>query len=199
MNSRICRALLLVPVLSLGGNGLVLRAWAQENAAPENAAPENAAQASPATQPAVKVPGSIPGQEGDDLVEPLVPAKPRTAAEQARVDALAWFGTARVLQGRGDLQGAFDAYRKSVEQDPNIIAVYRQLIPLALHLNQPEVALQAVQRASELAPNDYEWLVQLAELQIRSENLGGAINSLEKATRLPSLDPKSTAFIVLTS
>jgi tetratricopeptide (TPR) repeat protein len=197
MNSRICRALLLVPVLSLGGNGLVLRAWAQENAAPENAAPENAAQASPATQPAVKVPGSIPGQEGDDLVEPLVPAKPRTAAEQARVDALAWFGTARVLQGRGDLQGAFDAYRKSVEQDPNIIAVYRQLIPLALHLNQPEVALQAVQRASELAPNDYEWLVQLAELQIRSENLGGAINSLEKATRLPSLDPKSTAFIVL--
>ena len=167
------------------GGSAVVEAQAQQNA-------PAAGEAKPAVTP-----GSIRGQELEDVVEPLAPARPRTPAEQARVEALAWFGTARVLQGRGDLAGALDAYLKSIEKDPNVLAVYRQVIPLALHLNKAEIALQSVQKASELAPNDFEWLVQLAELQIRTENLAGAIDSLERATRLPSLDPKSTAFIVL--
>jgi tetratricopeptide (TPR) repeat protein len=186
VRNRVCFGIWLVAVWAgLMGRSAVVEAQSPAN--PPGGVPE---------KPAV-VPGSIRGQDLEDVIEPLAPARPRTPAEQARVEALAWFGTARVLQGRGDLPGALDAYLKSIEKDPQVLAVYRQVIPLALHLNKPEVALESVQKASELAPNDYEWLVQLAELQIRSENLGGAINSLEKATRLPSLDAKSTAFIVL--
>jgi tetratricopeptide (TPR) repeat protein len=186
VRNRVCVGISLVVLWA----GLIGHAAVVEAQAPAN--PPAGGEGKPAVTP-----GSIRGQELEDVVEPLAPARPRTAAEQARVEALAWFGTARVLQGRADLPGALDAYLKSIEKDPNILAVYRQVIPLALHLNKPDVALQSVQKASELAPDDFEWLVQLAELQIRTENLGGAINSLEKATRLPSLDPKSTAFIVL--
>ncbi|MCY2968061.1 MAG: hypothetical protein NT069_31265 [Planctomycetota bacterium] len=128
------------------------------------------APAPPAAKPTA---GSVPGQESEDRVEPLNPVRPRTAAESARVDALSWFATGRVLQGRGELQGAFNAYKRAVEKDPSVLAIYRQLIPLALHLNQLEDSIRWVQKASQLAPNDFEWLVQLAELQVRSEDLGG--------------------------
>lgn len=141
--------------------------------------------------------GSIPGQEGEDIVQPLVPAKARTAKEQARVDALSWFATARILQGRGDLQGAYKSYKKALESDPEVLSIYRQVIPLALHLNQGADAYKWVQKATQLAPNDFEWWVQLAELQIRTDDLDGAIFSLEKAVSLPSMDPKSTPAIVL--
>lgn len=139
----------------------------------------------------------LPGQEFEDSIEPLTPARSRTAAEQARVDALSWFGAGRVMQARGELQGAYRAYRKAIERDPAALAVYRQAIPLALHLNQVEDAVGWVKKAVELAPEDYQWLVQLAELQIRSEDLNGAIDSLEHATSLPSMDHKSTPYIVL--
>ena len=187
VRNRVCFGICLAVLWA----GLISASAVVQAQAPANP-PPGGAEGKPSV-----VPGSIRGQDLEDVIEPLTPARPRTPAEQARVDALAWFGTGRVLQGRGDLSGAFDAYVKSIEKDPNVLAVYRQVIPLALHLNKPEVALRSVEKATELAPNDYEWLVQLAELQVRTENLGGAINSLEKATRLPSLDPKSTAFIVL--
>lgn len=149
--------------------------------------------ATPAAPPAVK----IPGQELEDPIESLQPAEPRTAADAARVDALGWFATGRIFLGRGDLPAAYRSFQRAVEKDDGILAVYRQLIPLALQLNQADQAVKWVQRASELAPDDFEWLVQLAELQIRSENVGGAIQSLERATTLKTLDPKSTPYVVL--
>ncbi|MFM8220689.1 MAG: tetratricopeptide repeat protein, partial [Planctomycetaceae bacterium] len=139
-------------------------------------------QEAPPAGPAVTPPVRIPGQELEDPIERLQPAEPRTAADAARIDALGWFATGRIFLGRGDLPAAYRSFQRAVEKDDGILAVYRQLIPLALQLNQADQAVKWVQRASELAPDDFEWLVQLTELQIRSENVVGAIQSLERAT-----------------
>jgi len=176
--------LLVCGVLFAGG---VTQVTAQE---------ANPAQANPPAAPqSSSLP--LPGQELEDAVEGLQPARPRTAADAARIDALGWFATGRIFLARGDLPAAYRSFQRAVEKDDGILALYRQLIPLALQLNQADQAVKWVQRASELAPEDFEWLVQLAELQIRSENVGGAIQSLERATTLKSLDPKSTPFVVL--
>src|SRR4051812_34590741 len=56
-------------------------------------------------------------QELEDPVEVLVPKKAPEASEEARLDAMAWFASGRILQHRGNYEGAFNAYRKAVERD----------------------------------------------------------------------------------
>src|SRR5215471_15632942 len=45
---------------------------------------------------------SLQFQELEDPIEPLTPRQPRTVSEENRLDALAWFGTGRIRQHRGD-------------------------------------------------------------------------------------------------
>ena len=83
----------------------------------------------PSDKPAGEVPQPtgkvLQFQEFDNPVQRLQPVKSRDAGEEARLEAMAWFGSGRVLQDRGDLNGALRAYRKAIARDPNAIAVYR--------------------------------------------------------------------------
>jgi tetratricopeptide (TPR) repeat protein len=134
-------------------------------------------------------------QELEDPLEVLVPKQPPTAADEARRDALAWFATGRILQHRGNLEGAFNAYRKAVERDPSAAPVYRELIPLALELRRVEDAVKWSTRAVELNPGDMRLLDLATALHIRREDVSGAIRVLETAAKAEGLDRHSSQYV----
>lgn len=137
----------------------------------------------------------LPDDEG--LPPKLEPVRPRTGAEEARLDAMAWFGTGRMLQQRGDLPGALRAYRKALERDPTASAVYRAAIPLAVQLNQFDEAAKWAARAVELMPDDYDMLLKAAALLLQQQDLPGAIHVLEQAVQAPGLDRQSAQYVKL--
>ncbi|MFN0054375.1 MAG: tetratricopeptide repeat protein [Planctomycetales bacterium] len=134
-------------------------------------------------------------QELDDPLPRLKSSRPRVPGDEARLDALAWFGSARVLQARNDLSGALRAYKKAIDSDPTALFVYRLAIPLAVELRQIELAAAWAAKAVELDPNDHQLLMQAAQLLISREDLPGAIALLEQAAKSPQLD-KQTPFYV---
>jgi tetratricopeptide (TPR) repeat protein len=134
-------------------------------------------------------------QELEDPVEELVPKQARTASEEDRQDALAWFATGRILQHRGNFEGAFNAYRKAVERDPSAAPVYRELIPLALELRRTKDAVKWATRAVELNPGDMRLLDLATALHIRGEDLGGAIRVLEAASKASGIDKHSSQYV----
>jgi len=144
-------------------------------------------------------PATAPGrqfQELEDPVEPLVPRDPRGKSDEARVDALALFARGRILQDRGNLQGALAAYQQAIERDPTALPVYRVLIPLAIDLNRIDDAVKWATKATELDPADEQFLSQAAGLLIKHrEDIAGAIRVLDRASRVPSLDKLSPQYV----
>lgn len=175
-----------------GLSGLALVAGVFE----PGALPPLAAAEPPAQEAAAKpAPGSLQIQELEDPVEPLVPRQPRTSEESARVDALAWFATGRILQHRGKFPAALEAYEKAVERDPTALGVYRALIPLAIDLRRNDDAVKWALKATELSPGDQQFLMQAAALLINREDVSGAIRVLERASKAPDIDKHSAQYV----
>lgn len=142
-------------------------------------------------------PGAIQFQEFDDPIEPLVPLKSRTAAEQARVEARAWFATGRILQQSQDPQGALAAYKKAIEHDPRAVVVYKTLVPLAFSLNLNDDAIKWAMKAVELDPQDVDLLRRLGLHQATHGDLASGIRLLEQAARSPNMKKDSLAYLEL--
>jgi tetratricopeptide (TPR) repeat protein len=142
-------------------------------------------------------PVNLPRQPGDDVLRPLVPAKPRTAGEQSRLDALAWYMTGQLREQRNDFTGALDAYKKAVELDPEAVDVYRALVPLAFSLNQDEDAVRYGLKAVELDPDDYELLRRIGIHLATEREIERALKLLEMAVQSKSLEHNSSAFVML--
>lgn len=136
-------------------------------------------------------------QIADDVLTPLDPIQPQTAAEQAHIDALAWYMTGRLKLARNDFQGAFEAYRKAVGVDPTAIEVYRELIPLAFQLKKTEEAVKFSFEAVELDPSDYRLLRNLARHMARVGKLPQSVELLHKAIQSEKLDKNSSAYVML--
>jgi tetratricopeptide (TPR) repeat protein len=136
-------------------------------------------------------------QPGDDLARPLDPVEPRTAVDQNRVDAMAWFMTGQLRERRNDFRAALDAYRKAVELDPEAIGIYRELVPLAFSLNQTDEAVKYALKAVELDPQDYELLRRLGIHMATQSKLPEAVQLLEKATQSPTLEKTSPVYVSL--
>ena len=141
--------------------------------------------------------GGLQTQPADDVATPLAPAKPRTVSEQARIDAAAHYMAGRIRESRNDFRGALEEYRKSVELDPEAIAVYRQLVPLAFRLDQTEDAVNFALKAIELDPHDFGLLRRLGVHMAGQRKLPDAIKLLEKAVESNRLEAKSTAYVTL--
>lgn len=144
----------------------------------------------------------LPQSKGDfDEPEPLPPKLepivPRTGADEARLDAMAWYGTGRMLQSRGDSAGALRSYRKALERDPTASVVYRAAIPLAVSLRELEDAAKWAARAVELLPDDFELLTQAAAALLGRDDLPGAIHVLEQAVKAKGLNKTSQQYVML--
>ena len=136
-------------------------------------------------------------QETDDPAMPLKPAKPLTAAEQMRNDAVSWFMAGRLLETRNEPRKALNAYRKAVAIDPNAIEVYRHLVPLEFRLDEVEAAVKSATKAVELDPNEYELLQMLAAQAAITGKLPDAIKYLEQAVKSPRIVKESPESVVL--
>lgn len=141
--------------------------------------------------------GEIGRQPGDDAPAPFVPARPLTEADKMRSEALAWYMTGELKQARSDFRGALEAFRKAAELDPNAVAIYRALVPLAFSLNQTEEAVKYALKAVELDPTDYRLLRRLGAHMAAQQQFPQALELLERAARSPALDKHSGAYVSL--
>ena len=99
-------------------------------------------------------------QDLDDPATPLNPKKPRSKAEQKRLDALSWYLAGRIKESRNDFKGAYEDFKKAVELDPTAIKVYRELVPLAFRLNRRDDAVKFAFKAVKLDPEDYRGVMR---------------------------------------
>ena len=133
----------------------------------------------------------------DDDVLPFVPAKPSTLKEQKRIDSAAWYMTGRMREARNDFIGAYEAYKKAMEYNPNSIEIYRVLIRLASGLDKTEEAIKYAQKAVELDPEDYELMRKLGLHMAGQGRYEEAVTFLKKASNSPSIDKKSGVYVII--
>ena len=152
---------------------------------------------SPESTPPVA--GGLRFQEGDDLVSPLRPLVPRSAAVDARNEALSLYMTGRLLDSshRNEPRKALNAYRKAVQIDPGAIQIYRELVPLEFQFDNIAAAVKYAAKAVQLDPDDVEILQLLARQAAVSGQLPEAIKHLEQAVKSPRVDKRSPEFIGL--
>lgn len=139
----------------------------------------------------------LPVQPGDDPPAVLIPAKPRTAEEQNRMEALAHYATGRMQESRGQSKEALASYLKAVELDPQAIEVYRSLVPLAMQLDQVDKAIELARKAVELDPSDFELQLQIGMQFARQQDFAAAIRYFEQALQSSKLEKTSPTAVVL--
>ena len=133
----------------------------------------------------------------DDVVLPFVPSKSRTPEELKEVDSAAWYMTGRLREARNDFIGAYEAYKKAMEYNPNSIEIYRVLIRLASGLDKTEEAIQYAQKAVELDPKDYELMRKLGLHMAGQGRFEEAVRFLKKASTSPTINKKSGVYVII--
>ncbi len=113
--------------------------------------------------------------------EPFVPARPPTAAERRRVEALALFATARAAQQQEQYEPALRLYQRALRCDPHAAPIARAIVPLAIQLNRPAVAVRYAMRAVELEEADPVLLRRLAEYMTEQGDWEQAVRLYERA------------------
>ncbi len=137
----------------------------------------------------------LPWQE-----EPLLPHQPikqRSPKDQRKLDASAWYMTGQLLQGRNDFNGALQAYKNAVRIDPDSIAIYRAIIPLAFSLNLQNDAIHYAKRAVILDPNDHRLAHQLGVFMYSIRQVPEAIKLLTQAVNSKRLNKHSVDNVLL--
>ncbi len=136
-------------------------------------------------------------QDLDDPLAPFKPKKPRTEADQKRLDALSWYLTGRIKASRNDFKGAYEAYKKAVELNPSATKVYRELVPLAFRLNRRDDAVKFAFKAVELDPEDYQLLRRLGIFLAAQRRIPKAIELMEQAIHSKRIDKTSGDYVTL--
>ncbi|HYW78519.1 MAG TPA: tetratricopeptide repeat protein [Thermoguttaceae bacterium] len=85
----------------------------------------------------------------DDPLQPLVPRRPRTEAEEDHIESLALFAAARAHELRQEYAEALRDYQRAFRVNPQSITIARAILPLAYRLKRygeaGRYALKAVQ------------------------------------------------------
>nr|AUN35767.1 TPR domain-containing protein [uncultured bacterium] len=132
-----------------------------------------------------------------DRPTPLDPINPRTPEEKKKTEALARYMTGRLKLDKTDLRGAYTEFEKAVELDPNAIAIYRELVPLAFDLKKNKEAMQYAEKAVQLDPNDFQMLHRIGRYMAEHRNLPEAMKFLEKAAVSTELKKKPGEYVML--
>src|SRR4051794_11095302 len=85
----------------------------------DDPAPAPAADPEAAPKPGTQA-LALPGQ---DPAEPFVPLHPRTAEDQARIDALHDYISARALEDQRRFRDAIELLERALEKDPDSLAI----------------------------------------------------------------------------
>lgn len=111
----------------------------------------------------------------------LVPAKPRSEADQDRVEALALFSTARLHEKRQDYSGALRLYERAFRCDPRSATIARAIVPLAVRLNRHGEAVRYALKIVEIEEADPQLLKRLAGYLGETGEYAKALALFEKA------------------
>jgi tetratricopeptide (TPR) repeat protein len=156
--------------------------------------------ASPSKPAEAKKPG-IRNYGLDEFGEPfkhLQPLKPRTDADEKKVDSVAWYMTGQLRQRRNDLSGALKAYQTSIDLNPGERRVYQAIIPLAFRLNKIDLGVKYALQAAQIGSDqDYQWMRQISGQLITLQRYPHAVKFLEKARDSKSLKKKSTDYVLI--
>lgn len=169
---------------------VALLGWLLASAAPAVDAPKHSAAAADK----VKAPQAL---QIDDAPQPLTPKRPRTAAEQDRLEALALFAAGRMKEQEQDFNGALRLYQRALRHDPKALPVLEQIVPLAFSLNRPTEAVRYALKAVELDPSDPVLLRRLALHLTEQGDMEAALNLYQKALSLEDKQKKTAAHVVL--
>ncbi len=157
------------------------------------------AQSAPPPPPLPTVKGEKSGlqqQVTDDPARPLDSKRLKTTKPgMVRSLSRAWYMTGRYRIAKGDFKGGLAAFEKAVKQDPKQVAIYREMLQVALRLNRVDDAVGYAQKAVSLNPDDYQLLRWLSRQMIRQQKLPEAIGLLEQARRSKAINHKSAIFV----
>jgi len=132
-----------------------------------------------------------------EAVEPFKPAKPESAQEKTRKEALSWFMSGRLKESESRFTEALSDYQMAIKLDPNAVEVYRALVPLAFALSETDKGMQYAQKAIELDPQDLNILRMLAEQLHEQQQLGKAAEYLTRAANSPKVKQDSATYVLL--
>lgn len=175
---------------------VVLLIWGGLIAAPLPAADDDLPKSIRDLQP-IANDGLPIASDFEEVPAPFVPAKPRSAEDEAHITALALFAAARSMQNEGDDAEALRLYQRALRYDPVAVPVLEQIIPLALKLKRPGEAVRYALRAAELQPANPLLLKQLGLHLTEQNDHEGAIRLYEKALELEGGKPKRNPSSVL--
>ena len=136
-------------------------------------------------------------QVADDPAEPFVPKVPSTDAEQARKQAMTWYMTGQLREGRNDFDGALEAYRQAIDVAPAEMKPYQSLVTIAFAQNDRDEAKKYALQAAEQSREGIPLTRGLANLLVRQSETGQAIEVLEQVQQSPPKDVKLVDELVL--
>jgi tetratricopeptide (TPR) repeat protein len=178
--------------------GVLPRASADETASPEptTTAPAPTAPSDQQVEPPLPL-DAFPAGPLDDPLEPHRPRNPRTLSGQEKLEAYTYYSIARLLEGRQDMAGAMRMYQLALRHDPESLAVYRELIPLAFRLNRGDEAMRYALKLAELDPSDQLTLRRLAGYLSQPEqgDFERAVRLLELAVVAPNMVHDSPDYV----
>jgi len=117
----------------------------------------------------------------EDPPQPLIPQRPRTEADQDRLEALSLFAAARTCQQQEQYAQALRLYQRALRCDPEALSLVQAIIPLAIRLKREAEAVRYVLKAAELEEPDPWRLQRLGAYLVQAGNLKGALRLCEKA------------------
>ena len=159
------------------------------------------AQSAPPPPPLPSDAGGKPGfqqQVTDDPAQPLDPKRLKSKTSgSARSLSRAWYMTGRYRIAKGDFKGGLAAFEQAVKQDSKQVAIYREMLQVALRLNRVDDAVGYARKAVSLNPDDYQLLRWLSRQMIRRQKLPEAIQLLEQARKSKEINHKSEVFVLV--
>ncbi len=128
-----------------------------------------------------------------DPLEPFVPAQPIEDAEKAKIEAKKLFVLGVSQLDQRNVLAAKKSFEKALSLDPQNVAVLKELVPLALQLNDVAAGMEYCERAVALDPKDFRLLHLLAGRHAEVGKLAEAVKLLEQARQIEGVlkeDPR---------
>ena len=109
-----------------------------------------------------------------------------------RVDpACANFEIGKVLAASGDLNGAVNCYKRTLECDPNWIPLHTEIAVLLARQKKFDEAIEYAKRAVQLSPQDADAHYNLGRMLFEKGKFSDALGPLEEAVRRNPQHPKA--------
>ncbi len=133
----------------------------------------------------------------EDVPKPLVSRRPRTEADEDRLEALSLFAAGRMLQRQQKYAEALRLYQRALRCDPQSVAVARAIIPLAFRLKRHAEAVRYALKAAEIEDADPLLLRRLGVYLTEHGDFARAVGLYEKAVAARTSENETAAEILL--